>query len=65
MTQLNWIKSSKSGPYTDNCVEIAFADDGSVFVRDSKDPSGPSLAFTGPEWDAFVLGAKDGEFDAA
>jgi hypothetical protein len=34
-----------------------------VAVRDSKDPAGPVLVFTAPEWDAFVGGAKDGEFD--
>jgi hypothetical protein len=34
-----------------------------VLVRDSKDPDGPKLAFTTAEWDAFLAGAKDGEFD--
>jgi Domain of unknown function (DUF397) len=32
-------------------------------VRDSKDPAGPSLAFTTAEWEAFTAGVKDGEFD--
>lgn len=57
-----WRKSTRSGPFTDNCVEVAFVD-AAVAVRDSKDPSGPVLLFTLPEWDAFVGGAKDGEFD--
>lgn len=57
-----WQKSSRSGPYSDNCVEIAFVDD-AIAMRDSKDPDGPVLLFTQAEWDAFVLGAKDGEFD--
>lgn len=57
-----WRKSTRSGPWTDNCVEVAFID-GAVAVRDSKDPSGPVLVFTPDEWDAFVYGAKDGEFD--
>ncbi len=57
-----WQKSSRSGPYSDNCVEIAFVD-GAVAMRDSKDPHGPALLFTPAEWDAFVGGAKDGEFD--
>jgi hypothetical protein len=57
-----WRKSSRSGPYTDNCVEVAFVD-GAIAVRDSKDPSGAVLVFTRGEWDAFVDGAKDGEFD--
>ena len=57
-----WRKSSRSGPFTDNCVEVAFVDD-AIAVRDSKNPTGPVLIFTASEWDAFVDGAKDGEFD--
>lgn len=57
-----WRKSSRSGPWSDNCVEVAFVDD-VVAVRDSKDVNGPVLVFTHAEWDAFVRGAKDGEFD--
>ena len=57
-----WQKSTRSGPYSDNCVEIAFVDK-AIAMRDSKHPDGPVLLFTQAEWDAFVLGAKDGEFD--
>jgi len=57
-----WQKSTRSGPYSDNCVEIAFVDE-AIAMRDSKHPDGPVLLFTQAEWDAFVLGAKDGEFD--
>ncbi len=57
-----WRKSSASGPYSDNCVEVAFIDE-AIAVRDSKHPEGPVLLFTQAEWDAFVGGAKDGEFD--
>lgn len=32
-------------------------------MRDSSKPDGPVLAFTPEEWEAFVLGVKDGEFD--
>lgn len=59
-----WRKSTRSGPNCDNCVEVAFVG-GAVAVRDSKNQSGPSLIFTPAEWDAFVGGAKDGEFDLA
>lgn len=48
---------------TDNCVEVALLPDGGALVRDSKNPASPVLTFTGGEWDAFVRGAKDGEFD--
>jgi uncharacterized protein DUF397 len=57
-----WRKSSRSGPYTDNCVEVAFVND-VIAVRDSKNPAGAVLLFTEGEWDAFVDGAKQGEFD--
>jgi hypothetical protein len=58
-----WRKSSLSSG-GDNCVEIAVAPDGSVGVRDSKQRGqGPVLEFTPTEWEAFVGGVKDGEFD--
>ena len=59
-----WRKSSRSGPYSDNCVEVAFVG-GAVALRDSKDKAGAVLLFTPEEWLAFVGGAKDGEFDHA
>jgi hypothetical protein len=62
LTHAQWQKSSRSGPNCDNCVEVAFVDD-AIAVRDSKLPDGPVLLFTQEEWDAFVGGAKDGEFD--
>lgn len=34
-----------------------------VVMRDAKNPDGPILYFTEAEWDAFVGGVKDGEFD--
>ena len=57
-----WRKSTASGPNCDNCVEVAFVDE-AIAVRDSKSPDGSVLIFTQAEWDAFVGGAKDGEFD--
>jgi len=41
---------------------VAFAG-GAIAVRDSKNSTGPALIFTPDEWDAFVGGARDGEFD--
>jgi hypothetical protein len=58
----NWRKSHRSDG-GDNCVEIAFAGDGTVGVRDSKDPTGPVLRFASAAWKAFTGGARDGEFD--
>lgn len=57
-----WVKSSYSGPTGGNCVEVAFLDGGTIAVRNSRFPDGPALIFTRSEWDAFVSGARDGEF---
>jgi hypothetical protein len=62
LSRARWFKSTRSGPNSDNCVEVAFVGP-AIAVRDSKDPEGPALVFTEAEWDAFVGGAKDGEFD--
>lgn len=55
------MKSSFSEP-KENCVDVDF-DSATVTVRDDKDPSGPELHFTHPEWAAFIDGVKAGEFD--
>jgi Domain of unknown function (DUF397) len=58
----NWIKSRRSGSNGGNCVEVAFLADGGVAMRNSRHPVGPALVFTRAEWEAFLGGAKDGEF---
>ncbi|WP_436525028.1 DUF397 domain-containing protein [Actinoplanes sp. HUAS TT8] len=62
LSHAEWFKSTRSGADSDNCVEVAFVDD-AIAVRDSKNPAAAALIFTAAEWDAFVHGAKDGEFD--
>ncbi|WP_067843082.1 DUF397 domain-containing protein [Nocardia lijiangensis] len=65
LTGAVWRKSTYSGP-DGNCVEVAFLGGGNVAVRDTKDKgSGPVLAFTPGEWDAFLSGVSAGEFDKA
>ncbi|SCG15537.1 protein of unknown function [Micromonospora echinofusca] len=59
----SWFKSTKSGPNCDNCVDIKFNGGGNVEVRSSRDPQGPTIVFDAGEWDAFIAGAKAGEFD--
>lgn len=51
-----WRKSTKSQS-NGQCVEVADLP-GAVGVRDSKDPTGPALAFTPASWKAFVSGLK-------
>ena len=58
----NWIKSSYSMT-NGNCVEVARLSGDVTMVRDSKDVKGPVLGFTQGEWDAFVGGVRNGEFD--
>jgi len=60
-TSPTWIKSSLSFS-NGNCVEVA-GDGATVLVRDSKNPGGPRLRFTRAEWQAFLAGARGGEFD--
>lgn len=56
-------KSSRSNGNGGACVEVADLPDGSRAVRDSKDRQGLTLLFTPAEWQAFVEGVKQGEFD--
>jgi Domain of unknown function (DUF397). len=44
------------------CVEAATLDQHRL-VRDSKNQSGPVLAFTRPEWAAFISDVKSNTFD--
>lgn len=60
-----WRKSSKSGTGMD-CVEVRQSHDcyaPDIEVRNSKRPEAGSVMFTAGEWEAFIAGAKLGEFD--
>ncbi|MFD4657326.1 DUF397 domain-containing protein [Kitasatospora sp. NPDC058444] len=59
-TEPAWFKSSYSSNEGGECVEVAETP-GAVRVRDSKDKSGPQLAFEPTAWEAFVTFAATTE----
>jgi hypothetical protein len=61
MSTTPWIKASMSDTGT-SCVEQR-VHDGMIEVRDSKDPAGSVLSFRPDEFEAWLHGAKSGEFD--
>jgi hypothetical protein len=63
LDDVTWTRSRRSGPTAGNCVEVAFLAGGGVALRNSRHPDGPALVFTRAEWDAFLGGAGDGEFE--
>jgi hypothetical protein len=57
LSRARWRKSSHSGQGAD-CVEAAGFKT-AVAVRDSKDPSGPALAFEAVAWQKFLVEVKN------
>jgi uncharacterized protein DUF397 len=57
-----WVKSSLSFA-NGNCVEVSDQPGGTIGVRNSRDREGPVLRFTPDEWQAFLGGVRNGEFD--
>jgi uncharacterized protein DUF397 len=62
MTRSIWVKSSLSFA-NGNCVEVSDQPGGTIGVRNSRDRGGPVLRFTPDEWQAFLGGVRNGEFD--
>lgn len=52
----------RSGSQGVGDVEIAFVE-GFIAMRNGRRPEVPSLVFSPAEWRAFVVNARDGEFD--
>jgi hypothetical protein len=55
-----WHKASQCD--SGQCIEIG-ALGGLVLVRSSADPECPRIALSHDEWQEFVAGVKDGDFD--
>ena len=56
-----WRRSTKST--YGSCVEVRFVA-GTVRFATREHPDGPILVFTTREWDAFLAGANEREFDS-
>ncbi|MFD6285517.1 DUF397 domain-containing protein [Streptomyces sp. NPDC060205] len=52
-----------SGTNGGSCVEAKRLPDGSVALRQSRDPEGPALVYTRDEMISFLEGAKSGRAD--
>ena len=60
-SKARWRKAGISD--SGGCVEVAYVD-GVVGVRDTKDRGkGPILTFTEHEWNCFIRGVENREFD--
>jgi len=57
-TPIKWRKSSYSGD-NGNCVEIARLPSNRIALRDSKNPTGPTLLLAPMDWQRFVANVLD------
>lgn len=57
--------SYRKSSYSDTgaCVEVRLLPDGTIGLRDSKNPDKPPHVFTQLEWRAFIFGVQAHEFD--
>jgi hypothetical protein len=58
--KLSWRKARRCSAGA--CVEVA-RDGDQILVRDSKAPESAPLRFSRKEWEHFVTGAREGDFD--
>jgi len=65
LANVAWRISSRSPNGGGQCVEAGPLADGSgrVAVRHSRRPNAEILVYSRPEWEAFIAGVKNGEFD--
>jgi hypothetical protein len=62
LRDVTWRKSRHSNSQG-TCVELASLPGGAIAVRNSRHPDSPALIYSAAEMEAFLQGAKDGEFD--
>jgi Domain of unknown function (DUF397) len=67
LTEVTWVapghgEGVRAGA-EDAGAEMAALPSGSIAMRNSRDPGGPALIYTHAEIEAFIGGAKEGEFD--
>ena len=62
-----WTTSTRSGPNGGNCVRARKLPNDDIAVGHTRaaEDEDPAFVYTRPEWDAFIKGVKDGEFDFA
>jgi hypothetical protein len=59
-TDLTWRTAFNCNGGT--CIKVAVSGQ-AVHIADSKAPEGPILTYTPAEWQEFLAGAKNGDFD--
>ncbi|PZG39604.1 DUF397 domain-containing protein [Spongiactinospora gelatinilytica] len=55
-----WRKATASGGNGGECVEVATNIPGTILIRDSKNPTGPTLRISPTDWTDFISQIKDG-----
>lgn len=61
MSDASWRRSSRSGTYGTDCVEVAVTP-AVTAVRDSKDPDGARLRLPAERWSSFLADLKAGRY---
>ncbi|WP_344589931.1 DUF397 domain-containing protein [Actinomadura vinacea] len=63
--RIAWHISTYSPDHGGSCVEAGPLNDGTerVAVRHSHHPDAEVIIYTRPEWEAFLAGVRNGEFD--
>lgn len=63
LSTATWRKAAKSGSNGGDCLEVAPLSDGRVGIRDTEARDKAPFVVSASVWDAFIDGAKKGEFD--